>query len=1658
MSNVTETNVELEADGTPVFAALDSAKRRISDIQKAILEIVKTAESGTKTFDQKIAQQVSNLQKALGQMQSLAKFAEDGGYGKGSVRNTNAEQSMARATVKAAEFRKTVEQASNAIDAMNARLNKVDQKFARFGNMGVTSGPAFEKLEAQRKSLLAQLDLYKRIGEQQEALDRKVSRTKGVKLEDFAVERERLANAKAALEAKIMNPKSRDVTKENAQTLEALKAYETALTSARTKRADMLALARQEAAADREKAKQMSDYDRAMLVREKEKADQMKAMWAQQDAQAKKEDQRVAEMTARQLKAHEARLAQEAELRRLDEQRAQQALANAERLRKIDLQYQKSQVPNQTASAVAGGTGEALKADMVRRVLAAKEAYLNANEKDKAQTLDLLRLEQARLAEITKQLKAKQREEAAGASEGGGILPKGGFGTVIARTAAYAAAGSGIFAVVAALQQGLSFALEFEDALDKLQAVAGATDRQMVGLTESIIEVGQKSRFSLNELAEAATTLAQAGFSTGDIKNSLMSVQTLAAASGSTLTQSVDLTTSAISAFSLSTADATRVADGLVSALNRSKLTVGDVASAIQTAGSTAASNNMTFEELTATIGSMTQAGVRGQMASTGLRQFLIDLKNPSKDLSEELTKLGLKFEDVDVSTRGLPAVLETLQSRGFGASEAFASLENRSAAAYLTMVRQLPLQRELSEAMNDTGVAAAAAGKATQSFAAQWQEFKNNLGAGGFSIVEMLGLDDGVRKLNELADRARFLEQYRKDHNIDPSDFGDTTAIAAADAYIKAKHALDGYNESLDAASTKTKTAEEAMFSQQQKIDALDGAIARIVARQGSLKDNSADLAIETGNMSRQFEGLSLHLDVAKNSFENLLRAAQAYRTEQLQILQDQANLAAAANREQAEVQRRGASATVNRIDQLGGKNLPADVKELIDRATHSASRGDDYNTRMNVLNQLRDKAGTLADPQLKQAILDLVAQLRGMSASQRMSQREALTGDAARIAQRSDWVEQFNKASALTNSEKDRPQVLSMIDKLNTNMAGYSQATRQVAQQLLGILQGKLTAPGTLRTDSNTSQTARAERSATDSAYMKKVLLEAMPGARVTATKDDHAKYVAGTKRVSDHFLDRAIDFVPAGGMGAMNKDEMRQFLENLGIKIRRNAQGVEQLFGPGDKGHNDHWHFAWEGSAPSVDKLYQADTSNSQLAVTTADRDLKDKIRERNMATSVQVFDEQNKSVLKSLDAWEEAYRKLNDDQMRTFTPAQKALRLAEVEEAVRAKREEIQTKTVDGVLAIVNKAFEAINKAFDRQFQAYDLEISKLQGELDGFNLPSNEGRVPDYVKTLTQQRLDRATEGRQRAVYDALPSKISQTQSQIDAINGSTSLGNMSETELAAAQAKVLELTDSLHALEEQRLHLEAVFGAQGLIPKSFAEGFDQAIASVKGASDFGLNFTQQMTMGLGGAISEVRNQFTGFFTDVMNGSQSVLGAFGNMAKGIIKYIEEMAAKAVAAQIFDFLISLVPSFSGSKGVSAASGNTFAGPTLGWMGHYTGGLIKGYASGGHVTAGTSARDSVITKLSKGEFVVQKSAVDSVGHSFMENLNRKGSQALAGMKAGPTLAIPQARQDMKVFVVAPDSKPSMSPSDVLLVIQEDMLKGGTTKQLVKHISQGG
>lgn len=166
--------------------------------------------------------------------------------------------------------------------------------------------------------------------------------------------------------------------------------------------------------------------------------------------------------------------------------------------------------------------------------------------------------------------------------------------------------------------------------------------------------------------------------------------------------------------------------------------------------------------------------------------------------------------------------------------------------------------------------------------------------------------------------------------------------------------------------------------------------------------------------------------------------------------------------------------------------------------------------------------------------------------------------------------------------------------------------------------------------------ARSASAEASTGD---MVALLKDLLPGVSITATTNGKHK------KGSDHYAGRAIDFVPAGGMGAMSTQEVYDLLIAAGVDIRRNASGREQFFGPGRSAskpgdHDDHFHLAWQGRASPEGARRAAET-----AARKAERDAED-VRQGYAMQDEELLKARTEQQVQSLRAEQEALEFRNE----------------------------------------------------------------------------------------------------------------------------------------------------------------------------------------------------------------------------------------------------------------------------------------------------------------------------------------------------------------------------------------------------------------------------
>lgn len=251
------------------------------------------------------------------------------------------------------------------------------------------------------------------------------------------------------------------------------------------------------------------------------------------------------------------------------------------------------------------------------------------------------------------------------ATELGGAARTGiGAFTSAARLAlAGSAAVLGVGAIAAA-RSTLNIGIEYQNQLNTLQAVTGATGAELARVSETARRLGSDLALPATSAADAAavmTELAKASFTVEEAQQAARGSIQLAAAAQIDGARAAEIQANAINAFSLSAGDAGRVADVLANAANASSAEITDIADALAQASAVAASAGISIEDTATAIGILANNGIKGADAGTLIKSALLALQSPSTAASKAMRRLGLEAYDAEGNFVGLSSVFEQL-------------------------------------------------------------------------------------------------------------------------------------------------------------------------------------------------------------------------------------------------------------------------------------------------------------------------------------------------------------------------------------------------------------------------------------------------------------------------------------------------------------------------------------------------------------------------------------------------------------------------------------------------------------------------------------------------------------------------------------------------------------------------------------------------------------------------------------------------------------------------------------------------------------------------------------------------------------------------------------------------------------------------------------
>lgn len=275
---------------------------------------------------------------------------------------------------------------------------------------------------------------------------------------------------------------------------------------------------------------------------------------------------------------------------------------------------------------------------------------------------------------------------------------------------------------------------DFNDQMSAVQAVSGASAKDLETLRTKAKDLGATTRFSASEAASGLIFLAQAGYTTEQQLSSIDGTLMLAASGALGLEEATNITVATLGGFQLAAQDAKHAADVLAWGAAAGATDVTELGEAMKYVAPVSKAFGSSLDQTTAALALLSNAGIKSSQAGTALRAGMSRLAAPKGPAMGVIAKINETLGHdliTDAQTgkiRDFTTILEDLGTamQPMGQAEKISVIQKifgtEALSAFSYLIDNTDKMRELTKAANESSEGM---GAATQ----MAQVMENNLG-----------------------------------------------------------------------------------------------------------------------------------------------------------------------------------------------------------------------------------------------------------------------------------------------------------------------------------------------------------------------------------------------------------------------------------------------------------------------------------------------------------------------------------------------------------------------------------------------------------------------------------------------------------------------------------------------------------------------------------------------------------------------------------------------------------------------------------------------------------------------------------------------------------------------------------------------------------------
>jgi TP901 family phage tail tape measure protein len=413
--------------------------------------------------------------------------------------------------------------------------------------------------------------------------------------------------------------------------------------------------------------------------------------------------------------------------------------------------------------------------------------------------------------------------------------------------------GATIAGFAALVKSSIGTMMNFEAQMSTVRAVSGATAEQFKKLESNAKALGAATKFTATEVGQLQEEYAKLGFTTDEILAATDATLALAAATGTSLADAANVAGATIRGFGLDAEETSRVTDVMALSFSKSALSLSDFAEAMKYVAPIAKVANIDVETTTALLGKLADAGLRGSIAGTSLKNLLTKLADGNSDLSQQL---GFSVKNTD----DLFKAFKQLQTANIDLTAATELTDERSKAAFITFIDGIDSVKTLkTELDNAKGAAKEMADIMSDNLAGDVKKLES----AWEGLILTLSDTDGLRKA---AGALTYVLDAMNKTYMSAQEFFE--AFDLAENLSKAAERAKEYAKSLSGSETAQDDLTAKIAETKKKIEELEAARVKY----NVTEEYSKRKATPWENYRIQVESLKAQIDVYEKALRGVI------------------------------------------------------------------------------------------------------------------------------------------------------------------------------------------------------------------------------------------------------------------------------------------------------------------------------------------------------------------------------------------------------------------------------------------------------------------------------------------------------------------------------------------------------------------------------------------------------------------------------------------------------------------------------------------------------------------------------------------------------------------------------------------------------------------